>query len=85
MIIPSTEGFRKIAHQIGFQLDELVFDSDEFQFWGTGLYKKGLPLDPSLVNENFTSEELKEFKEKALKLNQEGLGDQVCFYLTKPL
>ena len=66
-------------------MDELVFDSDEFQFWGTGLYKKGLPLDLSLVAENFTSEELKEFKEKALKLNQEGLGDQVCFYLTKPL
>ena len=85
LIIPSTEGFRKVAHQIGFQLDELVFDSDEFQFWGTGLYKKGLPLDPSLVAKNITSEELKEFKEKALKLNQEGLGDQVCFYLTKPL
>jgi hypothetical protein len=84
LVIPSVDGFSKLSLQIGFILEEVVFDSTEFQFWGTALYEQGYPLNPKLVNSLFTSKELAKMRKKALQFNQEGSGDQVCFYLTKP-
>ncbi|WP_296703698.1 class I SAM-dependent methyltransferase [Algoriphagus sp.] len=83
LMIPSTKGMVAIAKKAGFILDEIEFDSSEFQFWGTELYKKGLALDPKLIGKNFAKEEIDAFKEKALQYNQEGKGDQVCFYFRK--
>lgn len=85
LVIPSVKGFSLLAEHLGFSLDEVVFDSTEFQFWGTSLYEKGYPLNPDLAKSMFTSKELTEMKKRALRLNQEGKGDQVCFYLTKPI
>jgi len=84
LIIPSLAGMEICAKKVGFILDQIEFDSNEFQFWGTELYKKYLPLDQNLLKKNFVKEEIKAFKEKALRYNQEGEGDQVCFYLSKP-
>jgi SAM-dependent methyltransferase len=84
LIIPSTSGLEIISKKVGFVLDEIEFDSTEFQFWGTELYKKGLPLDQNLIKKNFSKEQLYSYHEKALRYNQEGRGDQVCFYLSKP-
>lgn len=84
LIIPSTQGFKKASEACGFQLEDVVFDSDGFQFWGTELYKMGIPLNPELAKGKFSKETLDEFHKKALRYNQEGKGDQVCFYLTKP-
>ncbi|MEN2280566.1 class I SAM-dependent methyltransferase [Algoriphagus sp. SE2] len=84
LVIPSTKGMEQVAGKVGFILDEIEFDSSEFQFWGTGLYKKGLPLDQKLIEKNFKKEEIDSFKENALRYNQEGKGDQVCFYFRKP-
>jgi len=83
LIIPSVHGFRVLAEKIGFRLNEVEFDSTGIQFWGTALYEKGLPLDQLTLGEHFDLETIKNFTEKATKFNQEGKGDQVCFYLTK--
>ncbi|OOG70747.1 bifunctional 2-polyprenyl-6-hydroxyphenol methylase/3-demethylubiquinol 3-O-methyltransferase UbiG [Algoriphagus sp. A40] len=85
LIIPSVKGLMEVAQKTGFELAEVEFDSSEFQFWGTELYKKGMNLDMSKVGMLFTREQLEKLKEKALKYNLEGKGDQVCFYLRKPL
>ncbi len=85
LVIPSVQGFSQLSEEIGFQLDEVVFDSTAFQFWGTALYEKGKALNPDLVQSLFTDSELKEMHKKALQYNQEGKGDQVCFYLIKPI
>ena len=84
LIIPSVRGFKVQAEKLGFTLDEVEFDSSDFQFWGTELYKRGLKLDESQTKTFLTREERKSMKEKALRYNQEGKGDQVCFYLSKP-
>lgn len=83
LIIPSIFGFTKLAEKTGFQLDEIEFDSTAFQFWGTELYEKGLPLDPPTLGKHFDSDTLKAFTEKANRYNEDGKGDQVCFYLSK--
>lgn len=83
LVIPSIKGFRSVAEEIGFDLKEVVFDSEAFQFLGTELYKKGYPLSPENLDKYFTPEEQMEYKEKALLYNEKGLGDQVCFYLVK--
>lgn len=83
LIIPSVQGFRVLAEKVGFRLDEVEFDSEGIQFWGTTLYEKGLPLDRRTLGKHFDPEIMKSFTEKANKLNVDGKGDQVCFYLTK--
>ena len=85
LTIPTVKGLSFLAKEIGFKLDELEFDSSEFQFWGTELYAKGEKLNPELVDDLFSKEELKEMHKKALRYNQEGKGDQACFYFSKPV
>jgi SAM-dependent methyltransferase len=83
LIIPSVKGFEKVATRVGFRLDEVEFDSSDFQFWGTTLYENGEKLDLSKVANYVSGDQKKFFQEKALRYNREGKGDQVCFYLSK--
>ncbi|MFT7204748.1 MAG: putative SAM-dependent methyltransferase, partial [Algoriphagus sp.] len=84
-IIPSVKGFTNLASEIGLELEEVEFDSSAFQFWGTALYEQGELLNQALIKTIFGSKELKEMNKKALRYNQEGKGDQACFYLVKPI
>ncbi|WP_158531186.1 class I SAM-dependent methyltransferase [Algoriphagus chordae] len=85
LVIPSVVGFERLSKAIGFDLYEVLFDSSAFQFWGTALYEQGFTLRPNLVDELYSKEELVSLDEKALLYNKEGIGDQVCFFLTKPI
>lgn len=80
--IPSVSGLKHLAGKCGFEVEELEFDSTEFQFWGTELYEAGLPLDLH-HRERFSDQQILEFKQKALRYNQEGKGDQICMYLQR--
>lgn len=84
LIIPSVSGLGILAKGIGFNLEEVEFDSEAFQFWGTEAYEQNLPLNPQLILESYTAQDLKKMQKKALLYNQEGKGDQACFYFTKP-
>ena len=85
LVIPSVSGFEMLSKAIGFDLYEVLFDSTAFQFWGTELYERGFSLDPKLRDELYSQEEIALLEEKALHYNEEGKGDQVCFFLRKPL
>lgn len=85
LIIPTVKGLKGLAEKIGFALDEVEFDSSDFQFWGSELYRRGLKLDKSKIGSIFSETERIAQKEKALRYNQEGKGDQACFYLRKPV
>lgn len=85
LIIPSVRGLADLGSRLGFELGEVEFDSSEFQFWGTALYEKGVSLRFAKIFEHFTPEQLASWKEKALRYNQEGKGDQACFYLRRPV
>lgn len=82
--IPSTQGFVLAAKRAGFVLEEILFDATGFQFWGTALYELGEKLDRSKINTHFFPQQLQEWERLALQYNQEGKGDQVCFFCVKP-
>jgi SAM-dependent methyltransferase len=85
LIIPTLKGLKIKAEELGFVLDEVAFDSTEFQFWGTELYRRGEPLDAAKAYTILTKEVRLTMQEKALRYNREGKGDQACFYLRKPV
>lgn len=82
LTIPSVKGISNLSERIGFKVEKVEFDSSEFQFWGTELYKKGKKLRNDGAEE-FSDSEILKWKNKALHYNREGKGDQVCLYLSK--
>lgn len=87
----SEKSIRILADKIGFSIENIVYDSIGFQFYGSEVYKRDKTLmgfcqtifgDPA--DFMFSKEELQEFEDKAVELNQKGEGDQACFYLRKP-
>jgi SAM-dependent methyltransferase len=84
LTIPSTQGFVAVAHRNGFEVQEIRFDSSAFQFWGTALYEQGEKLDRQKISSYFSKEQLEDWEQKAIQYNQEGIGDQACFFCIKP-
>jgi SAM-dependent methyltransferase len=82
--IPSVRGLCQLAKRSGFEIRKVVFDSNAFQFWGTELYKRKLPLRGTDPTAEFTGQELAHFEQKSQELNRLGKGDQACFYFFKP-
>ena len=85
------KSFELLVKKSGMSIQDIVFDSTEFQFWGSEQYKRNVPLlaensyyknpDKSI----FTKKEISEFKKKAKELNIMKQGSQVAFFLTKKL
>lgn len=84
------KSMRILAEQAGFQIIKVEYDSTDFQFWGSEQYRRNIPLRSKNSHaENskrsiFSCKKLKEYRKRALKLNQAGDGDEACFYLYKP-
>ncbi len=83
-VIPSTKGIRILAAAFELDLYNVVFDSTEFQFWGSECYKDGISFVHEFTSDRFSRSDMKKYKEKAKELNALGKGDQACFYLSKP-
>lgn len=85
--IYTLKGLKIILNQTDLQLIDSIFDSTEFQFWGSEQYKKGISLlsEKSYLNNKnqFTKNDINEFKKDALKLNMEKEGDQATFIIRK--
>lgn len=77
----TTASMQYLAKQAGFDVQQIVHDSWELQFFGSEKYKRNVPLIDSSFE--FTPPEMHSFKEEADRLNREGKGDQACFYLRK--
>lgn len=78
-----------MAELTGFQIADVIFDSTEFQFWGSEQCLKGISLSDETsfgINPGksiFSHYQIKKFKQRALELNKNSEGDQACFYLYK--
>jgi SAM-dependent methyltransferase len=83
LFIPSRTGFEQLAKARGFELLKTTCDSTKFQFEGSELYRRGLPLR-SRRESAFRHRELREFARLAARLNRDLDGDSACFYLRKP-
>ena len=72
-----------LAAQAGFKVSKIVYDSTGSQFWMSEGYVRGIPFAEQLKSPPFSKLERNKFDEKAKVLNQEGRGDQACFFLQK--
>ena len=79
-----------LAQMSGFEIMDVVYDSTEFQFIGSELYKKNIPLIEGskmyLKDKNysiFTKQEIEQYANMAKELNIAHEGDQACFFLKK--
>ncbi len=89
LFLYSVKSMEYLAEKSGFKLVEVVFDSTEFQFWGSEQCRRGINLwDENSVAKNpkngiFSPRQIRAFKKRARVLNQNKDGDQACFYLYK--
>jgi SAM-dependent methyltransferase len=78
-----------LAEKTGFTIGKTIFDSTAFQFWGSELYKKDIPLtlpgthEWYLVDKGFTPAQILQFDDEAKLLNAAQTGDSAIFYLYK--
>jgi 2-polyprenyl-3-methyl-5-hydroxy-6-metoxy-1,4-benzoquinol methylase len=82
LTLHSVESLLRLAGRAGLRLEEVVHDSTEFQFVGSELYRRDLPLSTLHGGERlFKRGEMRRFRRLARRLNAEGRGDQAVFYL----
>lgn len=79
-----------LANDTGFEIRQTIFDSTSFQFLGSELYKRNIPLFSKEHNYEvypfeklFSKQQILEFEEETKQLNQNGNGDSVAFFLFK--
>jgi SAM-dependent methyltransferase len=82
----TNRSFRLLAEQCDLVVQSIIYDSDGFQFWGSELYRRDIPLlDPRSPrmgsHEIFSAAELDEFDRRATLLNAENDGDQIVAVL----
>jgi SAM-dependent methyltransferase len=85
MWVPSEKAVRMLAELSGLRVERVEYDSTEFQFWGSELYARGVPLGevaPQNLTGFFRKSEIAEFRERAAKLNRDGRGDEAIFVLS---
>lgn len=85
--IPTVSSMKLLAEKAGFDVVDVVFDSTEFQFWGSELYARDIPLHDARAREQgralFSPVEIATFRKHAAELNETGQGDSAAFYLRK--
>jgi SAM-dependent methyltransferase len=83
----SEKGFRLLAQQVGLAVRAVVYDSNAFQFWGSELHLRGVPVRQhdgaaGAPVDQFSPREVARFEERARQLNRRKDGDQAAFLLT---
>ena len=76
----STKSLELLAAKTGFKIEDIIYDSTEFQFWASEQYKKGIPLQSGC---SFSLWKLRSLRRQAEELNRQRQGDQAAFYLRK--
>lgn len=75
-----------LATKAGLRLTRIDYESDGFMFWGSEMYRKGIPLS-ALQNSNpssfFSADELWRFRQAARALQCTEESGRGCFYFSK--
>lgn len=78
-----------LADRAGFIVEPIIFDSNEFQFWGSECLSRSIPLIdaisgmPSPHAEIIRSQNLRVWQKRARELNMLNDGDQACIVLQR--
>lgn len=89
VFIPSFKSMEILANVGNFDSMDVVFESWDFQFWGSEQYLRNIPLRSfQSYAENpkksiFTKSQIKKFKIQSKELNLKGQGDTASFYFYK--
>ena len=86
LFLYTEKSFRLLAHREGLRVQKVRYDSTGFQFWGSELYRRDIPLRKlsiRRVKSLLGTGQMKDYERRALELNDQGLGDQAVFYLTR--
>ena len=80
LMLHSVQSLERLADAEGLRLERVVYDSTAFQFEGSELYRRDIPLS-EYSRGRFTRSQRRDFAARAAALNAEGRGDQAAFYL----
>lgn len=80
LVIHTLTSFELACERAGLFIDRMYFDSGAFQFTGSELYRRDIPLVDA-VKYPFHKKQLRAFKSRAMRLNKDYQGDQAVFYL----
>ncbi len=85
LFIHSAESLSRLAAAAGLIHIETRYDSTSVQFWGSELFRKGIPLTGLGCSPRslFSEQELSAFERCAKTLNASRRGDQAACYLRK--
>lgn len=83
--VPTSRGVVALADRCGYAIQASRRDSTGFQFWGSELTRRGVPIQNAgdAPEALFEPRQLAEWNREAEGLNREGLGDQGLFLLRK--
>lgn len=81
VVVHSERSLRRLGEEAGLHLGEAEYDSTDFQFAGSELYRRDLSL--SHLDGAFSRRELRAFRRRAAELNRLGRGDQAAFRFVK--
>ncbi len=85
----SLKGLESLGNRVGLQLEKVVYDSTEFQFWGSEQNANDIPMksdrsyDLNRANSVFSGKQIRDWRKKSKKLNSEGRGDQAAVIFRK--
>jgi SAM-dependent methyltransferase len=85
MWIPTKKAMKSLADSAELKVETVEYDSTPFQFWGSELCRRDVPLntlDPSNLKQRLRFREMSGFRKRAEELNLAGRGDQAVFVLS---
>lgn len=78
LFLHTVKSFTLVAAKAGFRIERVVYDSDDFQFWVSDLYRQGNPLHGAR-RPDWTR--MMRMRRQAKVLNRAQDGDKAQFYL----
>lgn len=83
LTIFTEQGVSTLSHNVGLEVERVEYDSSAFQFWGSELAARSVPL-AGHSEADFLSEQIVEYRRLANELNGCADGDQAAFILRIP-
>lgn len=89
MVLLTLDGVSSLAEAAELRITNSYCDSSAFQFWGSELYERDIPLiDPRAPGHNgstgmFSAEQMQMWSREAQELNTQMRGDQAVFVLRR--
>jgi SAM-dependent methyltransferase len=82
LVIHTPKSFQLVAEEAGLQIERTIYDSNEFLFYASELYRRGIPLHDKRAGAAFSAKQIRGFTKEADNLNRQQQGDQAAFFMT---